>query len=99
MAFVPSGSVSIVDQNNNVLLTETLDASGNATGQFTAGAAGTYVITAQYSGDANFNPGASQPVTLVITSPKQNVAVAMTVTPNPASPGDAVTVGVSVTPA
>ena len=96
---IPSGSVSIVDQSNNVLLTETLDASGNATGTFIAGVAGTLTITAQYSGDANFNPGASAPVNLVINAGKQSVAVAMTISPNPANSGDTITAAVNVTPA
>ena len=93
---VPTGSVSIVDQNNNVLLTETLDSSGRASGSFIAGAPGTLTITAQYSGDSNFNPGASSPVDLVINSVKQNVSVNMNVSPNPVDSGQPVTVAVSV---
>jgi len=93
---VPSGSVSIVDQNNNVLLTETLDSSGNATGTFTAGAPGTYTVTAEYSGDSNFNAGSSQPITFVVNSAKQNVTVNLSLDPNPANQGDSITAAVNV---
>ena len=63
---VPSGTVTF-QEGNTVLDRATLDSSGNAT-FFTTTllAVGSHTITASYSGDANFNPSTSTPVSLTV---------------------------------
>ncbi len=90
----PTGSVNFL-ANGSVIGAGTLNASGIAT--FTAAtlAAGTYSITATYTGDANNGSSTSSPTSLTISL--ATTAIAITVTPNPALVGAAITITAKVT--
>ena len=60
---------------------------------------GTHALLANYLGDANYNPSTSPPVNqIVITPVSQPTTTTLSVTPNPAAPGQAVTFSSVVTP-
>ncbi len=61
--------------------------------------AGTHSLTATYSGDTTNAASTSAPVTEVINSATNTAATLLVVTPNPATPGQSVTMTASVTPA
>jgi hypothetical protein len=66
---VPTGTVGLVYEGH-VLSTAILDANGNASFPVitTGVAAGTYVLTANYSGDANYAASTSAPVSVVVAN-------------------------------
>jgi uncharacterized repeat protein (TIGR01451 family) len=64
---IPTGTVTFSD-GTAVIATETLDTSGQASFSTASLAAGAHAITAQYSGDANFNPSTSAIVTATINT-------------------------------
>ncbi len=74
---VPTGSVNFMNGNTQ-LGTGTLDSSGTATYTTTSLSAGSYPITAVYSGDTNYSGSTSSAVTLVVNA--QPVAAATTTT-------------------
>ena len=90
----PTGSVNFL-ANGNSIGSGALNPAGTAT--FTAAtlAAGTYVITATYTGDANDTVSTSLPVSLTVSL--ATTATAITVAPNPALVGAAVTITAKVT--
>ena len=90
----PTGSVNFL-ANGNVIGMGTVNASGVATFNTATLAAGTYAITASYTGDANDAGSTSSPVSLTVAL--ATTATAITVTPNPALVGAAVTITAKVT--
>ena len=89
-----TGSVNFL-ANGTVIGAGTLNASGKATFTTAALAAGTYSITATYTGDANNGNSTSSPTSLTISL--ATTAAAITVSPNPALVGAAITITVKVT--
>ena len=90
----PTGSVNFL-ANGNVIGSGTLSPAGVATFSTATLAAGTYAITASYTGDANDAASTSLPVSLTVSL--ATTATAITVTPNPALVGAAVTITAKVT--
>ncbi len=90
----PTGSMNFL-ANGNVIGAGALNASGVATFTTSTLAAGTYSITAVYTGDANDAGSTSLPVSLTVSL--ATTATAITVTPNPALVGAAVTITAKVT--
>jgi hypothetical protein len=90
----PTGSVNFL-ANGNVIGTGTVSPAGTATFNISTLAAGAYVITASYSGDANDAASTSLPISLTVSL--ATTATAITVTPNPALVGAAVTITAKVT--
>ena len=104
--FVPTGSVMFQDtvyfvsgsntgSTTNVLATVPLDGSGNAAVSTSALSAANHFITAVYSGDSNFGQGSA---TLVQKVHGYASATSLTSSPNPSSPGQAVTFTATVAP-
>jgi len=89
----PSGSVSIGDGTQ--ACTATLDASGQGSCSLTFAHAGSYTITAAYAGDANYAPSASAPLTHVVNAAATTLVITAH-TPNPSTPGQAVSVAASL---
>lgn len=90
----PTGSVNFL-ANGNVIGAGTVNASGVATFTTATLAAGTYAITASYTGDANDAVSTSSPVSLTVSL--ATTATALTVAPNPALVGATVTFTAKVT--
>ncbi len=90
----PTGSVNFL-ANGNVIGAGSVNASGTATFTTSTLAAGAYSITAAYTGDANNGSSASAPVSLTVSLATTNTAV--TVTPDPALVGTAITITAKVT--
>ena len=62
---IPTGSISFLN-GPSLLGTATLDSTGVARLSLSSLAAGTYAVTASYSGDANYTPGVSSTVALTV---------------------------------
>ena len=90
----PTGSVNFL-ANGNVIGAGTVNASGVATFTTSTLAAGTYSVTASYTGDTNDAGSTSAAVSLTVSL--ATTATAITVTPNPALVGTAVTITAKVT--
>ena len=90
----PTGSVNFM-ANGNVIGAGTVNASGAATFTTSTLAAGTYSITASYTGDANDGSSASSAASLTISL--ATTATAITVTPDPALVGAAITITAKAT--
>ncbi len=90
----PTGSVNFL-ANGNVIGAGNVNASGVATFTTSTLAAGTYAITATYTGDANDANSTSLPVSLTVSL--ATTATAITVAPDPALVGAAVTITAKVT--
>lgn len=93
----PTGTVTFYS-GSNALQTVPLDGSGAATttdstGQF---AAGTYNIVAKYSGDSNYNPSKSAPVTVTLEA-RYATTMALTASPLTIPPGQPCTFTATVT--
>jgi len=83
----PSGAVSFMS-GSTLLGTASLNSSGVAT-LTTSLAAGTYSLTAQYSGNADFLSSTSAPVPVTVNS--QATATSLTASPNPVATGQTLT--------
>jgi hypothetical protein len=83
----PAGAVSFMS-GSTLLGTATLNSSGVATLTTTL-AAGTYSLTAQYSGNADFLSSTSAPVPVTVNS--QATATSLTASPNPVATGQTLT--------
>ena len=95
-SLLPTGSVSFV-AGSKLLGTASLS-SGTATLNTSSLAAGTYAVTASYAGDSNFAAVSSNQTTLTInTANVLQPVLTAAVSPNPATPGQAVTFSASVT--
>jgi len=103
---VPTGSVTIQDtvyfvsgsstgSTTNVIATVPLDGSGNAAVSTSSLSATNHFITAVYGGDGNFSPGSA---TLVQKVHGYASATSLTSSPNPSTPGQAVTFTATVAP-
>ncbi len=90
----PTGSVNFL-ANGDVIGAGTVGASGTATLSTSTLAAGTYVVTAAYTGDANDSGSTSGPVSLTVSLATTTTAV--TVSPSPALVGTAITISAKVT--
>ncbi len=89
-----AGSVNFL-ANGNVIGAGTVNASGAATFTTSTLAAGTYSITATYTGDANDGSSTSSPTSLTVSLATTTTAI--TVTPDPALVGAAITITAKVT--
>jgi sugar lactone lactonase YvrE len=89
----PTGSVNFL-ANGNIIGAGSVNASGTATFNTSALAAGTYSITAAYTGDANDAASTSGATSLTVSLATTTTTV--TVTPNPALVGSAVTITAKV---
>jgi large repetitive protein len=90
----PTGSVNFL-ANGNVIGAGTVNPSGVATFTTSTLAAGTYSITATYTGDVNDAGSTSAAVSLTVSL--ATTATAITVIPDPALVGTAVTITAKVT--
>ena len=90
----PTGSVNFL-ANGNVIGAGSVNASGTATFTTSTLAAGAYSITAAYTGDANNGSSVSAAVPLTVSLATTNTA--LTVTPDPALMGAAITITAKVT--
>jgi large repetitive protein len=90
----PTGSVNFL-ANGTVIGAGTLNASGVATFTTSTLAAGTYSITAVYAGDTNDAGSTSAAVSLTVSL--ATTATAVTVLPDPALVGTAITITAKVT--
>jgi hypothetical protein len=97
---IPTGTVTFLDGTTS-LGTGTLDAKGVATLAVTTLAVGTHSITANYSGDTNFSGSVSAGVTVTVNAVVALVSTttALTVSANPVTAGQSVTLTATVTPA
>ena len=90
----PTGSVNFL-ANGNVIGAGAVSASGAAAFSTSSLAAGTYAITAVYTGDANDGGSTSAPASLTVAL--GTTAAAVTVTPSPALVTTAITISAKVT--
>lgn len=90
----PTGSVTVSSDNNGPSCTETLT-SGAGTCTLTFPAAGTYTLTANYSGDSN--DAASSATKTVTVSLLKTTTKITSVTPSPVTINQPITVNFSVT--
>jgi len=92
----PTGTVSFLDDNNAVLTTATLDGTGHATATFPF--VQTTHVYARYEGNGVYGSKTSPPVYQQLN--KASTSLSLTVSPNPAGPGQQVTatLQLSITP-
>lgn len=92
-----TGTVTFRDGTNSIGTAALVN--GSATIQTTFTTAGNHSITASYGGDNSFSASTSAPVTLVINSPINPTTTTLSVSPNPASVGQPITLSAVVSPA
>ncbi len=90
----PTGSVTFYD-GSTALDMETLDGSGTASFTTTALTAGNHSITAEYSGDDNYDADTSNTVIQMVNM--ADTTTTLTSTPNPARIGDMIQYSATVT--
>jgi hypothetical protein len=90
----PTGSVDFL-VDGSWWWTSVLDAKGKATLDFVNLSPGTFAVTAEYSGDANFAPSSSAPVTQTILASAPTAG--LTFTPPTVVPGGVSRLSVSAT--
>ena len=90
---VPGGAVSFMN-GSTLLGTATLNPSGVATLTTTSLATGTYSLTAQYSGNANFLASTSAGVSVTVNG--QATTTSLTASPNPVASGQTLTLTATV---
>jgi hypothetical protein len=66
---VPTGTVALVSSTGTTIDTYTLNSSGAVSATAANFPAGTYTVTAKYSGDANFNASSSAAVSVTVGAP------------------------------
>jgi large repetitive protein len=96
---IPTGTVDFMNGSTS-LGSATVDAAGTATltgVQFPT--QGTYTLTADYSGDVNFNPSTSAAVSEVVNPAPVATTTALASSKNPALTTDTLTLTATVTPA
>jgi hypothetical protein len=81
---------------STVLGTATLNSSGVATLSTTSLAAGTYSLTAQYSGNASYLTSTSSVVSLTVTATAQATTTSLVATPNPVTAGQTLSLTATV---
>ena len=89
----PTGTVNIMS-GSTPLGTAPVNSSGVATLTITTLAVGSYSLTAQYSGNANFLSSTSAAVSVTVYS--QATTTSLTATPNPVAPGHTLTLTAAV---
>jgi autotransporter-associated beta strand protein len=92
---IPTGMVTF-NEGTTMLGTGTLDSNGRATFSTSSLALGTHMISAVYSGDANFTASTSQPFSQNVLPP---TLTTLTSSPNPSVFGQAVSFTATVAPA
>ena len=92
----PAGTVTFKD-GTTMLGSSPLNSSGVATLTVPSFTAGTHTITAEYSGDANFNSATSASLSQVVN--KAGTSLAVTSSNNPSESGESVTFTADVTSA
>ncbi|PJD95947.1 MAG: hypothetical protein CK425_07315 [Parachlamydia sp.] len=90
-SFTPTGSVTFVDAVLGTLGTGILDEDGVAIFSTSTLAVGSYSLSANYSGDANYNASSSAPPPLSQDVNQALTATSVTGTPNPSYFGNPVT--------
>jgi parallel beta-helix repeat protein len=90
---VPSGSVTFM-AGGTVLATANVASSGVATGVVANLSAGTYVVTAVYGGSTEYTASTSNALTLTVLA--IDTKTSLTAAPNPAAPGQAITLAAQV---
>jgi len=88
---VPTGTVDFVDSVLGTLGTGTLDVNGNAVFSISSLPVGSYSISANYSGDLNYNASSSTPPPLIQDVNQALTTTSVTATPNPSFFGSNVT--------
>jgi hypothetical protein len=89
----PSGTINFMS-GSTLLGTVTLNSSGIATLTNTSLAAGTYSLTAHYSGNSNFLAGTSAAVSVTVNA--QATTTSLTASPNPVTAGQNLTLTATV---
>ena len=92
----PTGSVTFFN-GATVLGTVTLNNSGVTTLANTSLAAGSYNLTAQYSGNTKYESSTSAPVSITVSGAGQATATSLSATPNPVTAGHELTLVATVT--
>ncbi len=98
----PTGTVTFLSESG-VLGTASLNGSGSASLSMASLAAGSYVVTAAYSGDSAYSSASSSSVALSITvvstpTSPQASSLALSATPNSATAGQSITIAGAVAP-
>ena len=90
----PTGTVTFRDVDTATTLGSAVISGGQANLTFSALAVGAHHITASYLGDSHFLAAASSPLAIAVS--KAPAVVSLGASPNPASPGQAVTFSTQV---
>jgi DNA-binding beta-propeller fold protein YncE len=94
-AGTPTGNVTFYDATASIAGCTAVPLSGGAASCSTSAlAVGTHSLTAQYTGDASYNPASSSAVNATVNPATPSVALAST--PNPSAEGDAVSISAAV---
>ena len=91
----PGGTVSFLS-GSTPLGSATLSSSGVATLTLTTLAVGTYGVTAQYAGDANFLSSTSAAASVTVSSQPATTTTSLIVFPNPVATGQTLTLTATV---
>jgi hypothetical protein len=91
----PTGTVVFTDQTTSQTLGSITLSGGQAVVTTSTLARGSHTILAAYSGDGNFAPSSATVIQLVA---KKSTATTLTASPNPSTPGQAVTFTATVQP-
>jgi hypothetical protein len=92
---VPTGTVSFMN-GSTVLGTATLNSSGVATLPPTSLGAGTYSLTAQYTGTASFLSSTSAAVSVTVNAATVTATISLVASPNPVTEGQALVLTATV---
>jgi hypothetical protein len=89
----PTGTAGLVLGTGQTIATQTLS-SGGAVSVIGNWPLGSYTVTAKYSGDGNFAPSQSDPITVTVTQPMLQPSIT-SVTPNVVKAGQATTITIT----
>jgi hypothetical protein len=92
---VPGGTVSFMSGPTPIGAAP-VNSSGVATLTITTLAVGSYNLTAQYSGNASFQPSASGAVSVTVTGQATTTTTSLTASPNPVATGQTLTLTAAV---
>jgi hypothetical protein len=90
---IPTGTVNVLD-SGSIIFTGVLDSSGKAVDTVSTLSLGTHTLTARYSGDTNYGPATSAPITQTVN--KSNAAVNLSSAINPSVFGQGLSFAVAV---
>lgn len=88
---IPTGTIDFVDTVLGTIGTGVLDVNGTATHTTSALAVGSYSLSANYSGDINFDPSSSSPPQFIQDVNQALTTTTVSGTPNPSVFGNSVT--------